>query len=297
MHRKIILLCFFFLSGCVPLHPGSLHSQPLSVQREGDPIARCNTLPSNVSVFIAFKIPPFWNITFLVGNDFIHAQPSVSLSTPFLEIGIQDEFPVGNTRSDFLYLVVTDRNESVDKQRKIYCFDLAGKSIEIVPACQAYLPLRIIVSQQEMKIYQDYSEIIQYKTVGERHILDVDISNGNIESLEIKPLDSIPERLVKPEPAFKYCQEAIRKHNLWSMLVCPSDGLEFALGLFPRLIGRFSPTLGWVILLAVEGGVFIFLMIKVFDQKHFMNVILILLFIAWLVLVATNIWPYALLYP
>jgi hypothetical protein len=297
MQKKIFLVWVFFISGCVSFHPDTDDYLMLPVQREIAPNFRCNTMPSNASVFVAFKIPPFWSITFLVGNDFIHAQPSVSFSTPIFEFGIQDEFPIGNTRSDFLYLVIVDRNEAEEKQQKIYCFDLSGKSVEIIPSRQGFSPLRIIVSQQEMKIYQDYYELIKYETLSERHILTIDISDNRIEMLEIKPLDSLPARLVKPEPAFKYCKEAIRKHKFSSILVCPSDGLEFALGLFPRLIGRFSSALGWVALLAVEGGIFVYLIIKVFNQRHLLNVVLILLFIAWLVLVASNIWPYALLYP
>lgn len=261
-------------------------------------IPQCNKLPSNnVSIFVVLKLPPFIGIEILVGEDFVHAQPSVSFSTPFLEVGVQDEFPVGKTKSDFLYLVIIDPAQLNGKQRKIYCFDLDGKSVEIIPARQHYMPLRIIVSKKEMKIYQAESEVIQYETLDGRHILTVDDTGNQIDFLEIKPLVSLPERLAKPKAEFKFCNEAFINRKISTVLVCPSDLLEFILGFFPSLIGRFNPTLGWLTLFVGEGGILIFFIKKAIEQPNFIKSVLLFLFITWLLLVVTNFWPYALLYP
>lgn len=295
--KKAIVLLLFLLTGCSIR--GSDYDQGQEKRGGHDfyPISECHKLPSDSSVFITFKVPPFLGVTFLVGDNFFRAQPSISLSTPFVEVGLQDEFPIERTSPDFLYLVIKDYHWPIDKRQKIYCLDLNNKSIEIIPGQVDISPLRILVSQNELKAYQGDYETIQYKTLEGRHILGIDVSDKHIQSIQIKPLDPLPIRLIKPEPIFKYCREVWNEHKISFLLVCPSDGLEFLLGLFPRLIGRFHPVLGWISLILGEGGIFVFLLIKVFEQKNIWGSLLLLVFTSWFVLVIFNVWPYALLYP
>lgn len=256
---------------------------------------QCKKLPDDTSVFINFKKGVI-GLGFLLGDEYFQVQPSVSILTPLFEIGIQTEFPLQETNADFLYLMVVDRHESPGKEKKIYCFDLAGQSIEILPSRQ-YYPLRIIVTSREMRVYQSTTEIIRYETqFKDRHILVVDATDGRIENIEIRPLVKFPERrITKPEPLLKYCRETFQKRSWSFWLVCPTDILESFIGVIPWIVSHINPALGLATSWLIYGLTVITIGRAAWKKSDFRLLILFILFTTWILLMAVDIWPYALL--
>ena len=261
-----------------------------------DSPGHCTPFPRHASVFVTINAPVM-AVTFLIGENFFEIQPALQLSMPFVQIGVQDELPLNETSSKYLYFVV--KNEKWPAARR-YCFDLEGQSIEIAPAqIRNSNPLRVFVDMNGMHVRgDDKRELVQYHAEQDRTALIIDTTDEKV-TYEIKAIDSFTDRLIKPEPKFKFCAEAQIAHKDFfrTGLICISDGLEFVLGIFPNLLGRVHPMFGLVALFLVDGAVLVFLWKKIWTQNTILGIIFFCLAIAWIGLFAFCLWPYALLYP
>lgn len=299
---KVVLMAViavFFVLGCSNKYSQELKRQHIVGNGKDNGPRKCHSVPSDASIFITFKTGTPLNVTFLLGDSFFDAQFSLSFSTPFVEIGLQDQFPLKETRSDFLYLMIVSKSEQPGREKKIYCLDLKEQNIEIIPS-NNFHPVRIVFSLNQMKIYDHANEVLRYETdYPDRHILVIDTPDGYLDHLEIKPLTSFPERKVtKPEIFLKYCQEALPKNIFSIFVVCSSDILESILGFLPWIVAHYSPSfaifLQWIIYIAISLG----LLAKAFFDKRLrfgFPFVLLLLFVCWLILLLLDILPYAFL--
>jgi hypothetical protein len=264
------------------------------------PQFRCVPLDSDdISVYVTVKLSMLELTVSRNGIQMGVESPTLG----FLEFGFQDDFPFDKTSSDFLYLVVENKNWGVGKERRTYCLYPGDQKLEVIPNASTNSSLRFFIDRNNFVVGLDSQELIQYQTSGERHRLIIDMTSGEIADFEIKPVTQYPKRAMKPEEGMEHCtamrREKSRKPFVNVAVVCASDAVEDAIGWIPSVLSHIHPSFGGISLFAVYLFLFGLLITMIKKQpdnwKGIVFTLLFVSFVCWLLLLLFNILPYSLM--